>query len=151
MEWFESSNWVPAIWLTVAILLFIAEVLGAAGFLVGAAVAALALAAITFVVEDLGVATQIATYAFVAVVATVVYFRFFKTTEPSNRDLLPKRAQMMVGRRFTLGNKLAAGTDLRVQLGDSMWVVTSARDIDKGVEVEVVDCDTMRLHVATVD
>lgn len=151
MEWFEGSNWVPAIWLTVAIVLFIAEVLGAAGFLVGAAVAALALAALTYFVADLGLAAQIFTYAVVAVIATLVYFRFFRATEPSNRESLPKRAQMMIGRRFTLGEKLAAGTELRVQLGDSMWVVTSTRDIDRGEEVEVVDCDAMRLQVATID
>ena len=151
MEWFEGSNWVPAIWLTVAIVLFIAEVLGAAGFLVGAAVAALALAALTYFVADLGLAAQIFTYAVVAVIATLVYFRFFRATEPSNRDSLPKRAQMMIGRRFTLGEELAAGTEQRVQLGDSMWVVTSVRDIDRGAEVEVVDCDAMRLQVATVD
>lgn len=151
MEWFEGTNWVPAIWLTIAIVLFIAEVLGAAGFLVGAAVAALALAALTYFVADLGIAAQIFIYAVVAVIATLVYFRFFRATEPSNSDTLPKRSQMMVGRRFTLGEKLAAGTEIRVQLGDSMWVVTSARDIDMGAEVEVVDSDAMRLQVATVD
>ena len=151
MEWIESSNWVPAIWLTIAIVLFIAEVLGTVGFLIGAAVAALALAALTYFVSDLGIAAQIFTYAVVAVIATLVYFRFFRATERSNRDVLPKRAQMMVGRRFTLGEKLAAGTEVRVQLGDAMWVVTSTRDIDMGAEVEVVDCDTMRLQVATVD
>ncbi|MCY3857397.1 MAG: NfeD family protein [Gammaproteobacteria bacterium] len=151
MEWLEGSNWVPAIWLTVAIVLVIAEVLGAAGFLVGAAVAALALAALTYFVADLGLAAQIFTYAVVAVIATLVYFRFFRATQPSNRDTLPKRSQMMIGRRFTLGEKLAAGTELRVQLGDSMWVVTSTRDIDRGTEVEVVDCDAMRLQVATLD
>ena len=151
MEWFEGSNWVPAIWLTIAIVLLIAEVLGAAGFLVGAAVAALALAALTYFVSDLGIAAQIFTYAVVAVIATLVYFKFFRATEPSNRDSLPKRAQMMIGRRFTLGEKLAAGTEIRVQLGDSMWVVTSMRDIDMGAEVEVIDCDTMRLQVATVE
>lgn len=151
MEWIEGSNWVPAIWLTIAIVLFLAEVLGAAGFLVGAAVAALALAALTYFVSDLGIAAQIFVYAVVAVIATLVYFKFFRATEPSNKDSLPKRAQMMIGRRFTLGEKLAAGTEIRVQLGDSMWVVTSTRDIELGAEVEVVDCDTMRLQVATVD
>ena len=115
MEWFEGTNWVPAIWLTIAIVLFIAEVLGAAGFLVGAAVAALALAALTYFVADLGIAAQIFIYAVVAVIATLVYFRFFRATEPSNSDTLPKRSQMMVGRRFTLGEKLAAGTEIRVR------------------------------------
>ena len=151
MDWLGGSNWIPAIWLTVAIVLFIAEVLGAAGFLVGAAVAALAMAALTYFVSDLGIAAQIFVYAVVAVIATLVYFKFFRATEPSNRDALPKRSQMMVGRRFTLGEKLAAGTEIRVQLGDSMWVVTSTNDIDMGTEVEVVDSDTMRLQVTTVD
>lgn len=151
MDLLGGSNWIPAIWLTVAIVLFIAEVLGAAGFLVGAAVAALAMAALTYFVSDLGIAAQIFVYAVVAVIATLVYFKFFRATEPSNRDVLPKRSQMMVGRRFTLGEKLAAGTEIRVQLGDSMWVVTSTNDIDMGTEVEVVDSDTMRLQVATVD
>ncbi len=150
MELFGDSMWVPAIWLIVAIVLVIAEVLGAAGFLIGAAVAGFAMAVLTYLFSDLAIAVQIFIYACVAVVATVVYFRFFRATQPSNREVLPSRASMLVGRRFTLDEKLDAGNELRVQLGDSMWVVSSAQDIDIGTEVEVVDCDATRLQIAPV-
>lgn len=146
MDWLSS----PVVWLVAAILLFIADVLGAAGFLIGAGVAAIAMAALTFFFPDLGIGFQVAVYAVLAVVSTLVYFKFFRATQPSNNETLPKRAEMMLGRRFTLGEKLAAGTEIRVQLGDAMWVVTSPHDIDLGAEVEVVDCDAMRLQIAAV-
>ena len=143
-------SWTPAIWLALAILLFIAEVLGASGFLIGAAMAAVALSVLTFFIADLGVGMQIGIYAVLAIAGTLIYYRFFRETDPSNADVLPERAQMMVGRRFTLEEKLSAGTELRVQLGDSMWVVTSPADIADGTEVEVIGADAMRLEVATV-
>ena len=151
MEFLDGSSWAPAIWLTIAAVLFIVEVLGAAGFLIGAAVAALALAALTFVVSDIGIATQVFVYAVVAVIATLVYFKFFRATQQSNKEELPKRAQMMIGKRFTLEENLTAGTEIRVQLGDSMWPISSTHDLDSGAEVEVVDCDSMRLQVAPVN
>lgn len=146
MDWFTS----PFVWFTAAVVLFIAEVLGASGFLIGAGVAALAMAVVTYFASELGLAMQIVLYAIFAVGATLVYFKFFRATQPSNEDTLPTRADMMLGRRFKLEEKLAAGTELRVQLGDAMWVVTSPLDIEGGSEVEVVDCDAMRLQVATV-
>ena len=151
MDWFSESHWGATIWVIVAVVLLIFEVLGASGFLIGAAVAALALAAITFFLSDIGVAVQVFLYAVIAVVATLVYFKFFRATQPSNTDVLPQRAEMMMGRRFTLGEKMSAGSEIRVQLGDTMWLVTSPRDIDAGTEVEVVDCDAMRLQIAAVD
>ena len=147
MEWFSA----PLVWLAVAISLFIAEVLGTAGFLIGAAVAALAMSALTFFVGDLGIAYQIFVYAVVAVIATIVYFKFFRATQPSNQSALPTRAEAMLGRRFPLPESLAAGSEIRVQLGDSMWVVSSPTDIAEGAEVEVVDCSNMRLQVATIN
>ena len=150
MDLFSGPDWVPLTWLTVSIVLFIAEVLGASGFLIGAAVAALAMAAVTFLFSDMGFAFQIFVYTVMAVIATLVYFKFFRTTQPSNTEVLPRRAEMMMGRRFTLGEKLGAGSEMRVQLGDTMWVVTSPQDIDMGSEVEVVACDAMRLQISKV-
>lgn len=147
MDWVNA----PLVWLAIAILLFIAEVLGAAGFLIGAAVAALAMSALLFFVPTLAVTSQIFIYAVVAVVTTLVYFKFFRAAQPSNRNELPTRAEAMMGRRFTLDESITAGNEVRVQLGDSMWVVTSPQDIDEGTEVEVVDCSNMRLQVAMLN
>ena len=151
MDWFAGPNWVPVAWLTVAAVLFIGEVLGMSGFFIGAAVAAVAMALLTFLVSDIGFATQFVVFAVVSVVATLVYFRFFRATQPSNSDSLPQRSQMMLGKRFTLEESLPAGSETRVQLGDTMWRVIGESQLDAGTEVVVVGGDQMRLEIAAAE
>lgn len=151
MDLFDGPNWVPITWLILATLLFIGEVLGLSGFLVGAAVAAVAMAALTAVVSGMGFVLQIITFAFVSVIATLVYFRFFRVTQPSNSDTLPERSQMMLGKRFSLGEALAAGAETRVQIGDTMWRVVTESAIEAGSEVIVVGGDSMRLEIAAAE
>lgn len=147
MDLLSDSTWTPLFWLAVGIVLLIAEVLGAAGFLIGAAAAALVLALLTFLVGDIGFALQLAIYAFVAVFATLVYFKFFRKTDPKNESDLPSRGDSLVGRRFTLEEDLVQGDEIRAQLGDTMWRVQSDADLSKGTEVCVVSTDVMKLKV----
>ena len=151
MDWFSGPNWIPVAWVIVAVVLLIFEVLGASGFLIGAAVAALALAVLTFVISDLGMVAQFLSFAIIAVIATLVYFKFFKMTQPSNKDSLPGRSQMMLGRRFILEEELPAGVETRVQLGDTMWRVVSDGAIAQGSNVVVVGGDEMQLHIEVVE
>lgn len=147
MDWLSA----PLVWLAIAVLLLIAEVLGTSGFLLGAAVAAFVMTALVFLVPGMGIGMQIFIYAVISVIATVIYFKFFRATQPPNEDELPSRAEAMLGRRFKLEESISAGNETRIQIGDSMWVISSLSDIAEGVEVEVVDCDSMRLQVATLN
>ena len=150
MDWLGNSGWMPFLWFGLGLLLLIFEVLGASGFLLGAAIAAIVLAVVTFAI-DMSVSMQFALYAVVAVIGTIVYYRFFRSTQPSNKDELPERSATMVGRRFTLSETVHQGEEVRVQIGDTMWRVTSDTDIDKDTSVQVVDADKMRLVVAVPD
>ena len=149
MDMLGNSGWMPFIWFGLGLLLLIFEVMGASGFLLGAAVAAIAMAVITFAV-DISIPIQISIYAVVAVIGTLVYYRFFRGTQPSNKNALPTRTEAMIGRRFALDEAIQPGAEIRVQLGDTMWRVASESDLDKGSNVEVVSTDNMRLVVAAV-
>ncbi len=146
MEMFTSLT--PYHWIALGLLLLTAEMLGASGFLLGAAAAAFGLAVIAWFVPDLAVAWQLTTYAIAAVVATIVYFQLFRDAqaEPA-RPLLNKRANRLVGHRFKLEEDIELGSG-RVQIGDTMWKVESETPLEAGTLVEVVGTRRMALVIA---
>jgi len=135
-------------WLALGLLLLIAEVLGTAGFLLGAAVAALGMGVVLWLVPDLSLGWQLVIYAVAAVAATLLYFQVFRDaqSEPA-RPLLNKRAKRLVGHQFKLEDDIELGEG-KVQIGDTMWHVKSESPLSKGTLVEVVDTDRMQLVIA---
>ena len=150
MDTFTNSDWIPLVWFGIGIVLLIVEVLGAAGFLVGAAAAALVLALLTFLIDGIGVPLQLGVYAIVAVFATLVYFRFFRKTQGKNDVELPARSSSMLGKRFTLEERLAAGAEIRAQIGDTMWRVGADQDLAEGTEVKVISAEAMSVKVEAI-
>ena len=146
MELFSQLT--PYHWIALGLLLLVAEMLGASGFLLGAAVAALAMGAVTWIAPELSVVWQLTIYAFGAVAATLVYFQLFRDAqqEPA-RPLLNKRARRLIGHQFKLEDDLELNTG-KVQIGDTMWSVESNEPLSKGTLVEVVDVDRMILMIA---
>lgn len=142
----SAATW----WFILGVLMFIAEVMGSAGFLIGAGVAAFAMAVVTWFLPGLGLVAQFVYYAITAVLATFVYFKFFRATQPSNKAELPSREQQMVGRQFELAESMADGIETRVQIGDTLWRAVSDTDIEAGATVEVESVDAMRLMIRPV-
>ena len=137
-------------WFILGVLMFIAEVMGTAGFFIGAGVAALAMAVVTWFLPGLGIVSQFIYYAISAVLATFVYFKFFRATQPSNKSELPSRELQMVGRQFELADSLSGGVETRIQIGDTLWRTVSDSDIAEGTTVEVISAESMRLVVKQV-
>jgi membrane protein implicated in regulation of membrane protease activity len=137
----------PYHWLALGLILFAAEALGAAGFLLGAAAAALVIGLITFVFPDLGLATQFVLYALVAVMATALYLKVFRTEQESEVDELNHRALSLVGHEFDLAEALPRGSS-RIQIGDTFWRVESNTALESGTRVRVVAADAMSLRLA---
>ena len=135
-------------WIALALILLTAEMLGASGFLLGAAAAAFGMGALVWMFPEMGVAMQLTIYAIGAIIATILYFQLFRDAQAKPaRQLLNKRARRLIGHQFELEADVDLGTT-RIQIGDTMWKVESERPIAKGTRVEVVDTNRMSLVIA---
>ncbi|SHI09769.1 NfeD family protein [Ferrimonas marina] len=136
----------PWHWLILALVLMAFEALGTGGFLLGIAIAAAALAALTPFVE-LGWASQLALFALGSLLFTVIYWKGFRRfNEQTNRPDLNNRAAQLVGRSFTLEQDLAAG-DGHLMVGDTRWRVRSEQPLSQGTLVVVSGYDAMVLLI----
>ena len=146
MEIFTSLT--PYHWIALGLILLMAEMLGAAGFLLGAAAAAFGMAVFSWLLPETSVFMQLVAYAAGATVLTLVYFQLFRDgqREPA-RPLLNKRARRLVGHQFHLEDDLQLGST-KVQIGDTMWTIESDTPIAKGTLVEVIDTNRMSLVVS---
>lgn len=141
----------PYHWLALGLILLGAEMLGAAGFLIGAGVAAFAMAFIVWLVPELPVTLQILTFAFAASVATVSYFHLFKDMRRREEtNALNAASQRLLGHHFTLTEDLELGMG-KVQIGDTLWKVSAATPLSRGTRVAVIDTDVQHLTIAAAD
>ncbi len=125
--------------------------MGAAGFLLGAAAAAVAIGVLALFVPALAVATQFSLYAVVALVATGLYLKVFRTEQADRGSSeLNHRAASLIGHEFDLTEQLATGSN-RVQIGDTFWRVESNSVLESGTRVKVVAADEMSLRLATLE
>lgn len=146
MEWLNYWHWVGF-----GLLLLIFEALGAAGFLVGFALASILLAVILAVDPMLGWRYQLLVFSLFSLIFTMLFWRFFrKPGKGSDAPLLNERSQQLVGRKLSLTEPMI-NRQGRVQIGDTVWKVASDEDIDAGVTVEVVSAESSLLHIRKVD
>lgn len=137
-------------WIALGLILLTAELLGAAGFLLGAAVAAFAMGTIMWLVPELGLVWQLGGFVGVAIMATLVYFKVFRNTQLNQeRPLLDRQAKRLIGHKFELADDVELGTT-RVQIGDTLWRVETEAPLPKGTLVEVVDAKRMSLVIAAI-
>ena len=136
-------------WIALGLILLTAEVLGTAGFMIGAAVAALGMGIVVWLFPDLGAGLQILLFVITALIATLVYFRIFRDAQKADnvRPLLNRRAVRLVGHQFKLERDLELGEG-KVQIGDTMWTVHSEEPLAAGTLVEVVGAHQMHLDIA---
>ncbi len=147
MEWLSEIN--AYHWIALGLILFGAEALGAAGFLLGTAAAALVVGLLALVMPQLGVATEFALFAVIAVIASLLYIKVFRDEQAAMPDELNHRAERLIGTEFELTDELQGGTG-RVQIGDTYWHVHADADLHRGARVKVISADTMQLKVAEI-
>ncbi len=137
----------PYHWIALGLILLMAEMLGAAGFLLGAAAAALCMGAVLFLFPELALGWQLLYYAIGAILATVLYFQLFRDAQSRPaRPLLNQRAERLVGHQFRLEEDIELGKG-KVQIGDTFWHVKASEPLSKGTLVEVVDTHRMALVI----
>ena len=135
-------------WIALGLILLTAEMLGASGFLIGAAAAAFGMSVLVWLFSGLSVSAQITIYAIGSILSTILYFQLFKEAQSRPaRPLLNNRAKRLIGHQFELSEDLTLGS-ARVQIGDTIWKVHSPEPLTKGTRVKVVATDKMSLEVA---
>ena len=138
-------------WFALGLILLAAEALGTAGFLIGAAVGALANGVLVWLLPELSAGWQLASFALASILASGVYFQVFRDAQA--RDDGPpinQRAASLIGHRFTLGEPLGYGKG-RVQIGDTFWSVTANQELNAKTNVTVIGVDGMTLQVAPIE
>lgn len=133
-------------WIILGLLLLSGEALGAAGFMLGIAASAFIVSALL----ALGVVetwqNQLLIFAILSVIASVIFWIFFKPKANDSANTLNSPAAKLVGRRVTLTEDIHQGVG-RIQLGDTFWKVASDEKLDAGTEIEIISHDGMTLNV----
>ncbi|MXZ44410.1 MAG: NfeD family protein [Gammaproteobacteria bacterium] len=126
------------VWLGIGLVFGVAEVLGAGGFLIGIAVAGVGMAIVAFLFPDLDAVFQIIMFAITATVATFIYYKFFRTTDPKKDVEWHDKVGSMVGTEFVMEDALDSPGQISTQIGDTRWSVRSDTAIPKGTRVQIV-------------
>ncbi|HZF97198.1 MAG TPA: NfeD family protein [Pseudoxanthomonas sp.] len=139
-------RWEAGVWAAVALLLMGAEALLPGAFMLWMGFAAAAVFLVVLVIPDLPLLAQILFFVLFSVVSVLVYRRwFYPQSQQSDRPLLNRRAEQLIGRVARLDQPIVSGRG-RVQLDDAYWVVTGP-DLPAGTQVRIAGADGMTLLV----
>lgn len=137
-------------WIILALILLAGEALGAAGFMIGISLSALAVAGLMAVGVLHDWQYQFLLFALLSVVASVLFWQFFHSREHhDNAVMINDRAAQLVGRKLTLTTDMDNGEG-KVQIGDTLWKISAEADYAEGTRVEVVGAKNMTLEVRKV-
>ena len=134
-------------WIILAIVLIAGEALGAAGFLLGAVMAALEVALISYIWPDLTWQQQLSLFAVLALLCSVwFWYRFKSFSQSTDLPKLNNRAAQLIGREFALTQEMTGGQG-NMQVGDTLWRVESETNLSIGTQVKVIGSREMVLLI----
>ncbi|QBH00617.1 NfeD family protein [Xanthomonas oryzae] len=142
-------RWDVAVWAVLALLLIAAETLVPGAFLLWMGIAAAAVCVLVLVLPDIALLVQIVAFVVLSFVSVQVYRTWFRGKgRESDRPLLNRRAEQLIGRRALLDQAIDDGRG-RVKVDDAFWVVAGP-DLPAGTPVRIVGVDGMTLLVQPV-
>ena len=135
MEHFVLHPWY---WLVLALVLIALESAGCGGFMLGAALSGVLMAAVSRLFT-LTPQVQALLFGIGAIVFTILWWYFFRRFNRSTGDpLINHRAARLKGRTFVTDHDIPAG-ESRLQIGDTLWRVQSKQPVRGGQRIEVYD------------
>lgn len=146
MEWLNQWHWFG-----LAMILLVAEILGAAGYLLWTAISSILIGLILIVFPDIEWQTQLVLFSLLTLLVLYVWWRHLqKRIDTSDQPLLNQRGEQFVGRMTELVEPLVHGRGT-VKINDSRWQVTGP-DLPKGRLVKIVEAvDSLLLRVESVE
>lgn len=134
-------------WLSLGLLVLIAEALGAGGFLLGIGVAAIVVAAVLAIFPGLVWYWQFILFAFLSIAVTLLYWKRFRGfNNRTEQPLLNSRTERLIGRRVSLMTPIRNGSG-KVQIEDALWTVSCEEDLEQGEIVDILAAQGMTLVV----
>lgn len=130
MEWLLYWHW-----FTLALLLVIAETLGAAGFLLGLGMAAATMGVLTWMFF-ISWQWQLTGFSILCLVFAVAWWRSFKEHAAASPTLINRPMEAMVGRTTNLIEAIENGRG-KIQINGTHWFVTGP-DCPSGTRVRIV-------------
>ncbi|MEQ3696502.1 MAG: NfeD family protein [Pseudomonadales bacterium] len=122
-------------WVVLGGALIVLELLGAAGFLMGIAVAALGTAVLAALLP-IGWELQLLAFAPSAALLSFLYIKRFRSfNEKTDRPQLNNRLVQLIGREGSVVNVGAAHA--KIQIGDSLWSVVCDESLEVGDQVVI--------------
>jgi membrane protein implicated in regulation of membrane protease activity len=135
-------------WIILGLILLGLEVLAPGTFILWLGMAALATGVITFI-ADPSWQTQAIAFALLSLVAVGGWWFYFRNRKgDAGEPVLHRRADMHIGRIFTLEEPIVGGNG-RVRIDDSVWRI-SGPDLPSGARVRVASTDGAMLRVEAV-
>ncbi len=142
-------RWDVSIWAAMALVLMAAEALAPGAFMLWMGFAAAVMFVLALLVPGMSLLVQVALFVVLSFVSIQVYLRWFRNRgRQSDRPLLNRRAQQLVGRVVELDRAIVNGSG-RARVDDSLWAVVGP-DLPVGSRVRVVAVDGMTLKVQPV-
>ncbi len=142
-------RWDVSIWAALALVLMAAEALAPGAFMLWMGFAAAVMFVLALLVPGMSLLVQVALFVVLSFVSIQVYLRWFRNRgRQSDRPLLNRRAQQLVGRVVELDRAIVNGSG-RARVDDSLWAVVGP-DLPVGSRVRVVAVDGMTLKVQPV-
>ncbi|WP_066097367.1 NfeD family protein [Xanthomonas massiliensis] len=137
------------VWAALALLLFAAEALAPGAFMLWMGFAAAAVFVLVWAVPALPVLVQAVAFVVLSFVSIQIYRRWFRRGRGSDRPLLNRRAEQLVGRSVVLARPIVEGQG-QVRLDDTLWQATGP-DLPAGaiVRVAAVEGTTLRVVADT--
>ena len=134
-------------WWLLALVLVGVELLVPGYFMLWIGIAAAAMGLLLTFLPPLSLLTEAVMFAALALVSCLLYWKLVRRAldEPSQQPLLNRRAEQLIGRRFTLETAIVNGQG-RARVGDSQWIVAGP-DLPAGATIEVVAVDGTTLKV----
>jgi membrane protein implicated in regulation of membrane protease activity len=142
MRWSADAT----VWAAIALVLIAAETFMPGAFLLWMGIAAAVVWLVVLLVPGMSLLTQVVLFVALSVIAVLVYLKWFRRRErPSDRPLLNRRADQLVGRVVPLDRAILGGRG-RVKIDDAYWDVRGT-ELPAGTLVRVVGSDGMVLEV----
>ena len=137
----------PWTWFILGVVLLAIEVIAPGTFILWFGLSAILVGTLSLIV-DWSWQAQVTTFAVLAVVSVIVWWRFGRHAthdETSEQPFLNRRVQGFVGRIFTLEKPIVDGTGT-VRIGDTTWRIAGPES-PAGSKVKVVRADGPMLVV----
>ena len=143
------SSWGVWAWLSIGLLLMIAELFIPGTFVMWFGFGAVLTGLIVGIIGEVSIAMQLFVFVIMSVISLglgiFVYSKIFGPNKEKGNDIRTG-AQRLIGKTYIVSEAIQNGKG-KVTVGDTVWLARSKKKIAKGAEVVVVDVDGTQLLV----